>query len=61
MEKDDLGLDVDDDVASFLKDPKASVFVKAVRYVRQRDEVQAKIEADTAEKLKPKEKLFGVF
>ena len=61
MDKDDLGLEVDADVASFLKDPKAPVLVKVVRYIRQRDDAQAKLDAEKTEKAKPESKLFGLF
>ncbi len=64
MEKDDLGIEVDDDVAGVLKDPKGGLLVKTFGYLRKREIRQAEIDADKkAEeaKSKEKEKLFGIF
>ena len=62
MEKDDLGLEIDDDVAGVLKDPKGGLLVKTFDYLDRRKKRQAEIDAENAEKNKPKpEKLFGLF
>ena len=62
MGKDDLGLEVDDDVAGVLKDPKGGLLVKTFDYLDRRKKRQAEIDAETAAKNKPKpEKLFGIF
>lgn len=65
MEKDDLGIDVDDDVAGVLKDPKGGLLVKTFDYLDKRKKRQAEIEAEEAAKKKTKEdsekKLFGIF
>lgn len=58
--KDDLGIELDEDVAEVLKDPKSSVLMRTLDY---RDSRKAK-EAELAEANKPKpkaEKLFGIF
>jgi len=62
MAKDDLGLEVDDDVAGVLKDPKGGLLVKTFDYLDRRKKRQAEIDAETAAKNKPKpEKFLGIF
>ena len=62
MEKDDLGLELDDDVAGVLKDPKGGLLVKTFDYLDRRKKRQAEIDAENAAKNQPKpEKLFGLF
>lgn len=65
MAKDDLGIEVDDDVAGVLKDPKGGLLVKTLAYLDTRKKRQAEIEAEEAAKKKIKEdsekKLFGIF
>ena len=65
MSKDDLGIELDDDVAGVLKDPKGGLLVKTFEYLTQRKKRQAEIEAEEVAKKQRKEqdekKLFGIF
>ena len=62
MAKDDLGLEVDEDVAGVLKDPKGGLLVKTFDYLDKRKKPQAEIDSEeAAKKNPPKEKLFGIF
>ena len=65
MEKDDLGIEVDDDVAGVLKDPKGGLLIKTFTYLSQRSKRQAELDAEKALKEKAEadkdKKLFGLF
>lgn len=65
MEKDDLGIEVDDDVAGVLKDPKGGLLLKTFDYLSKRkdrqrelDDLRKQEEIDREAKDK---KLFGIF
>ena len=60
MEKDDLGLEVDDDVAQILRDPKGPVLLKVLDYRDARKAKQAELDSEKVKKEKP-DKLFGIF
>lgn len=62
MEKDDLGIEMDDEVASFMKDPKSGLLQKVLSHHDKRKAKQAELDAAEALKNAPaKEKLFGIF
>ena len=60
--KDELGIEMDEDLVELLKDPKSGLLLKAMDYRDSRKvkelEIKAKEEAD---KPKPATKLFGIF
>ena len=64
MEKDDLGIEMDDDVAAYLKDPKAGLLGKVLDYRDRRNKKIAENEAERLkkeEKDKKDEKFLGIF
>lgn len=62
MEKDELGIEVDEDVVQALKDPKGGLLLKVIDYHGKRKLREAELQAiEEAKKPKPESKLFGIF
>jgi len=59
MEKDDLGIEIDDEVSKVLADPKAALLKKTFDYWEKRREKEREIEAMKEANKKKSEGIFG--